>query len=262
MPNFSFTVLTTDTTGVAGGLENAILGTLLITARRGDHRRRGQHPDRAVPGGVRHRPAPRHPARRLRGAGGIPSIILGYVGYVALVVGLGWHFGLLPAVLVVSVVTIPYIAKSTETALAQVPVSYREGAEALGLPLSWSLRRIVIKSAAPGIMTGLLVAIAISVGETAPLLYTAGWQPGEPRAWGLTNHPIGFLTYAIFTFWDSGPRPDPVLRRRADPAGVRPGHHLGRAISAPAPPARASGHRVGPAELGVRRRDARCRWGR
>jgi phosphate transport system permease protein len=129
--------------------------------------------------------------------------VLGLVGYLALVIGLHWGFGLLPAVLVVSVITVPYITKATETSLLQVPTGYREGAEALGLPAGWTLRKIVIKSAVPGIITGLLVAIAISVGETAPLLLTAGWNEANPTL-TLTNHPVGFLTYAIFSFWDLG----------------------------------------------------------
>ena len=206
VPHWRWSVLTTPTQGQSGGLENAILGSLVLMAGvlviagtvgvlAGIHLGELSPPRRnGKSGGTVLRTA-------TEVLSGFPSIVLGYVGYVALCVGLHWGFSLLPALLILSVMVVPYIAKSTETAIRQVPTSYREGAEALGLSTGQSLRKVVLKSAVPGIVTGLLVALAIAGGETAPLLYTAGWTNNLPSA-SLVHQPIAYLTYPVWTFYN------------------------------------------------------------
>ena len=199
---WQWSVLTTTTEGNGGGLLNALLGTLVIVF--GVLILAGLL---GVAGGVylaEYLPA--NKGHALRSASevlsGVPSIVLGLVGYLVLVAG-GLHlgYGLLPALVVLSVLVVPYVTRSTEVAIRSVPTSYREGAEALGMPSSHILRRVVLRPALPGIATGLIFAAAIAVGETAPLLYTAQWSDSIPRL-PLTHNPVAYLTYPVYTFYN------------------------------------------------------------
>ncbi len=206
VPHWSWGVLTHVPSGNGGGLENAILGTLVIMvgvliiagttgvlagvflSEFTSVNRKGRERGTILRTGI-------------DVLAGFPSIVLGYVGYVALVVGLHWGFSLLAALIILSLMVVPYITKATETALRQVPTSYREGAEALGMRTGYGLRKVVLRTALPGIVTGLLIAESITVGETAPLLYTAGVTNELPN-WHLVHHPIGYLTYYVWTDWN------------------------------------------------------------
>jgi phosphate transport system permease protein len=207
VPHWQWSVLWTTLTPSGGGLRDQILGTLIlmlgvfivagsIGVLAGLHLAELARPRKRsgkASGGA------------LRTASdilaGFPSIVLGYVGYTALVVGLHWGFSLLPAVIILSIMVIPYIAKTTENSLRQVPTGYREGAEALGMSMGYGLRKVVFKSALPGIVTGLLLALAIACGETAPLIYTAGFSPTLPHS--LTHAQFPYLTYVVFQYYNA-----------------------------------------------------------
>lgn len=129
---------------------------------------------------------------------GLPSIVIGYIGYVTLVVEFHWGYSLLAAILALSVLVLPYIVKTTEVALRQVPTNLREGAAGLGMPRSATLGRILLPTALPGITSGLIIALAISTGELAPLLFTAGFTDSNPKL-TLFHQQVPYLTNVVYT---------------------------------------------------------------
>ena len=105
---------------------------------------------------------------------GIPSIVYGLFGLLFFVTYLRWSFSILAGAFTLSIMILPLIMRTTEEALNSVPDSYREGSFALGAGKLRTIFRIVLKSAIPGILAGIILATGRIVGESAALIYTAG----------------------------------------------------------------------------------------
>lgn len=105
---------------------------------------------------------------------GIPSIVYGLFGMLFFVTTLKWGYSLLAGAFTLSIMILPLIMCTTEEALKAVPDSYREGSFGLGAGKLRTVFRIVLPSAVPGILAGVILAVGRIVGETAALIYTAG----------------------------------------------------------------------------------------
>ena len=105
---------------------------------------------------------------------GIPSIIFGLFGYVFFGTTLGLGYSILTGALTLSIMVLPLITRTTQEALKTVPDSYRSGALGIGATKWYMIRTILLPSAMPGIVTGVILAIGRIVGESAAVLFTAG----------------------------------------------------------------------------------------
>jgi phosphate transport system permease protein len=180
--SLSVSFFTTDPTGNAffknasiGGIKSAILGTIEIVALASAI---------SVPIGVavavwlveygrgsRFAQAVRFLVDVLTG---VPSILFGLFIYIALIVGTGSTYGGYKGSLALALLMLPIVTRAAEVILLLVPAGLREAALALGAPRWRMIARVVLPTALPGLLTGVLLAIARAAGETAPLLFTAG----------------------------------------------------------------------------------------
>lgn len=145
---------------------------------------------------------------------GVPSIVVGILGYELVVVPMGNYNGYAGA-LALAFIMIPIVARTTEEMLRLVPQSYREASIALGASKARTIFKVVIPAATGSIITGVMLAIARVAGETAPLLFTAlgsRFMPfivnaQAPYVHGSINQPFPSLTVQIFNY-ASGPYED------------------------------------------------------
>ncbi|MEZ8987698.1 phosphate ABC transporter permease PstA [Vibrio breoganii] len=113
---------------------------------------------------------------------GIPSIIFGLFGMTFFVTILGLGFSILSGSLTLSILILPVIIRATEEALMAVPQTFREGSYALGSSKIYTIWRLILPSATPGILTSVILSIGRVIGESAPVFLTAGMVARIPES--------------------------------------------------------------------------------
>ena len=179
-----------------GGMANSIVGTLILC---------GLGAIFAIPigilsgvyivesGGTRLATAARFASDTLNG---VPSIVIGLFAYVIVVLPVH-QFSALAGGFALGVMMIPLVSRTTEELLRLVPQALREGALALGATRARAVMTVVLPAALPGIVTGIVLALARIAGETAPLIFTAF----NNRFWSTKlTEPMSSLTYQVYTY--------------------------------------------------------------
>ena len=132
---------------------------------------------------------------------GIPSIVYGLFGYLMFVVYLGWGYSLIAGAFTLAIMILPVIMRTTEEALKSVSDTFREGSFGLGAGKLRTVFKIVLPSAVPGILAGIVLSVGRIVGETAALIYTAGTVAQIPDSLMSSGRTMSIHMYAL---WKKG----------------------------------------------------------
>ncbi len=135
---------------------------------------------------------------------GIPSIVFGLFGYLMFNISLGWTFSILAGVITLAMMILPLIIRTTEEALLAVPDSYREGSFGLGAGKMRTVFRVILPTAIPGIMSGVILSIGRIVGESAALIFTSGSGHSIPAALTGSGSSASTLTVHMYILSNEG----------------------------------------------------------
>ncbi|MGN0321618.1 MAG: phosphate ABC transporter permease PstA [Oliverpabstia sp.] len=130
---------------------------------------------------------------------GIPSIVYGLFGYLFFAVFFGWGYTFLGGALTLAIMILPLIMRTTEEALLSVPDSFREGSFGLGAGKLRTIFRIILPTAVPGIVSGIILGIGRVVGETAALMFTAGTIAKVPGSLMDSGRTLAVHMYALLS---------------------------------------------------------------
>ena len=134
---------------------------------------------------------------------GVPSVVFGLFGLTVFVVAFQFGMSLLAGSLTLAVMVLPYIIATSEEAIKAVPYSFREASLACGATKWQTIKKVVVPTAMPGILTGSILGTAKVSGETAPIMFTAAafFTPGVPRS---LLEPVMALPYHIYVLATAG----------------------------------------------------------
>ncbi|MEA5017145.1 MAG: phosphate ABC transporter permease PstA [Erysipelotrichaceae bacterium] len=129
---------------------------------------------------------------------GIPSIVYGLFGYLFFLAFIGWKYSIIAGALTLSMMILPLLIRATEEALIAIPIEYRQGSYGLGAGKLRTIFKIVLPSAIPGVLAGIILSIGRIVGETAALIFTAGSVAKIPNSLFSSGRTMAVHMYSLY----------------------------------------------------------------